>query len=69
MIILTCKHQSNTGWNTKLSQYVPVQVHKEGLQEVIDEDFLREMGIGCDDNRLELTQISETMANIDCEQV
>jgi len=46
-----------------------VQVHKEGLQEVIDEDFLREMGIGCDDIGLQLTQISEITPNIDCEKV
>ena len=67
MNILTCKHQSNTGWNTKLSQYVPVQVHKEGLQELMDEDFLRELGIGCDDSGLQLIQISEITTNIDCQ--
>jgi len=69
LIILTCKHQSNTGWNTKLSQYVPVQVHKEGLQELTDVDFLRQMGIGCDDSGLQLIQISEITSNIDCQQV
>jgi hypothetical protein len=46
-----------------------VQVHKKGLQELTDEDFLREMGIGCEDNGLQLTQISEITANIDSEQV
>ena len=56
-------------WNKKLSQYVPVQVHKEGLQELMDEDFFRELGIGCDDSGLQLTQISEIAANIGCEQV
>lgn len=53
----------------KTEQYVHVQVHKEGLQELTDADFLREMGIGCDESRLELTHISEITANIDCEQV
>ena len=56
-------------WNKKLSQYVPVQVHKEGLQELTDEDFLRKLGIRCDDSGLQLTQISEIVANIGCEQV
>ena len=46
-----------------------MQVHKEGLQELMDEDFLRELGIGCDDSGLQLTQISEIAANIGCEQV
>jgi len=44
-------------------------MHKEGLQELTDVDFLREMGIGCDDSGLQLTQISEITSNIDCEQV
>ena len=52
MNILTCKHQNNTGWNIKLSQYVPMQMHKEGLQELTDVDFLRQMGIGYDDSGL-----------------
>jgi len=46
-----------------------VQVHKEGLQELMDEDFFRELGIGCDDSGLQLTQILEIAANIGCEQV
>jgi len=40
-----------------------------GLHQIGDEDFLREMGIGCDDTGLELTQLSEITANIHCEQV
>lgn len=46
-----------------------MQVHNEGLHQIGDEDFLREMGIGCDDTGLELTQLSEITANIHCEQV
>ena len=46
-----------------------MQVHKEGLQELTDEDFLRKLGIRCDDSGLQLTQISEITANIGCEQV
>ena len=45
-----------------------MQVHNEGLHQIGDED-LREMGIGCHDTGLELTQLSEITANIHCEQV
>ncbi|XP_066374199.1 uncharacterized protein [Miscanthus floridulus] len=44
------------------------EVHNEGLHQIGDEDFLREIGIGCDDTGLELTQLSEITANIHCEQ-
>ncbi|CAD6263687.1 unnamed protein product [Miscanthus lutarioriparius] len=44
------------------------KVHNEGLHQIGDEDFLREMGIGCDDTGLELTQLSEIIANKHCEQ-
>jgi len=46
-----------------------MQVHNERLHQIGDEDFLREMGIGCDDTGLELTQLSEITANIHCEHV
>jgi len=46
-----------------------MQVHNERLHQIGDEDFLREMGIGCDDTGLELTQLSEITANKHCEQV
>lgn len=46
-----------------------MQLHKEGQHEIEDADFLREMGIGCEDNGLQLTQLSERTANIDCQQV
>ncbi|XP_066398746.1 uncharacterized protein [Miscanthus floridulus] len=44
------------------------KLHKEGQHEIEDADFLREMGIGCEDNGLQLTQLSERTANIDCQQ-
>ena len=43
----------------QLSQYVPVQLHKEGLQGPTHADFLRGMDIRCDDSGLKLTQILE----------
>ena len=54
---------------TKLRHYIFKQVYNQGLEDLADDDFLREMGIGCDDSGLQLTQVSEITASIGCRQV
>jgi hypothetical protein len=37
------------------------------VNEILDEDFLEEMGFGSEDSALELTQLSEITTNIYCQ--